>query len=471
MAVTKIWAIHDSVSRVVDYCTNPSKTKLSDLEQVLLYAADKDKTLDEGEQQYAVTGIGCRAESAARDMAAVQRRFGKVGGNVAYHAYQSFKTGEVTAEECHRIGVETARRLWGNDRQVLVATHFNTGTYHNHFVVNPVNMWTGKKLEAKYEAYYKLRDMSDRICKEHGLSVIVPGRDKGKSYIEHQAEQNGTSYKAKLRAAIDRLLPGCSDLEDLLRRLQREGYELKRGKYISARAPGQERFTRLKTLGADYAEEALTARIAGRPRPSRQPQQRTGKPSLLIDIQNNLKAQQSAGYKHWATIENLKRAAETLNFLTEHGISSYEELSERCDGAAAATAKVKADLRATEKEMERLTLTMKHAATYRQLRPLYDQYRQSRDKEKFLRGHEGEIILFEAAARELKRLDAVPLPATQRLRAEMDELTARRTALQSEYRKVQREEREYDTLRQNVEALLEKPREAEPQRQRNNELE
>ena len=471
MAVTKIWAIHDSVSRVVDYCTNPSKTKLSDLEQVLLYAADKEKTLDEGEQQYAVTGIGCRAESAAREMAAVQRRFGKAGGNVAYHAYQSFKTGEVTAEECHRIGVETVRRLWGNDRQVLVATHFNTGTYHNHFVVNPVNMWTGKKLEAKYEVYYKLRDMSDRICKEHGLSVIVPGRDKGKSYIEHQAEQNGTSYKAKLRSAIDRLLPGCSDLEDLLRRLQREGYELKRGKYISARAPGQERFTRLKALGADYAEEALTARIAGRPSPSRQPKQRTGKPSLLIDIQNNLKAQQSAGYKHWATIENLKRAAETLNFLTEHGISSYEELAERCDGAAAATARVKADLRATEKEMERLTLTMKHAATYRQLRPLYEEYRQSRDKEKFLRGHEGEIILFEAAARELKRLDAVPLPATKRLRAEMDGLTARRTALQSEYRKAQREEREYDTLRQNVEALLEKPREAEPQRQRNHELE
>ena len=110
-------------------------------------------------------------------------------------------------------------------------------------------------------------------------------------------------------------------------------------------------------------------------------------------------------------------------------------MSERCDGAAAVTVRVKADLRTAEKEMERLTLTMKHAATYRQLRPLYDQYRQSRDKEKLLRGHEGKIILFEAAARELKRLDAVPLSATQRLRAEMDELTARRTALQSEYRK------------------------------------
>lgn len=211
-------------------------------------------------------------------------------------------------------------------------------------------------------------------------------------------------------------------MEELLLRLQREGYEIKRGKYISARAPGQERFTRLKTLGADYTEEALAARIAGRPRPSRQPRQRAGKVSLLIDIQNNLKAQQSTGYKHWATIENLKRAAETLNFLTEHGISSYEELAERCDGTAAATARVKADLRDTEAQMERLTLTMKHAAT-------------------------------------------------QRLRAEMDELTARRAALRTEYQKAQKEEREYDTLRQNVDALLEQPGEADQQRRRSKELE
>lgn len=225
MAVTKVWAIHDSVSRVVDYCTNPSKTKLSDLEQVLLYAADKEKTLDEGEQQYAVTGIGCRAESAAREMAAVQRRFGKAGGNVAYHAYQSFKTGEVTAEECHRIGVETARRLWGNDRQVLVATHFNTGTYHNHFVVNPVNMWTGKKLEAKYEVYYKLRDMSDRICKEHGLSVVKnPQRHKTARSV-YFAEKDGEPTRYNLmRRALDEALTISSSWTELSAVLRKKGY-------------------------------------------------------------------------------------------------------------------------------------------------------------------------------------------------------------------------------------------------------
>ena len=449
MAVTKTHPIKSTLKAAIDYICNPDKTY--------------GKLL--------VSSFGCTAETADIEFAWTRRHAIDKGTNLGRHLIQAFEPGEVTPEEAHRIGMELAREVLGGKYEFVLTTHIDRDHVHNHLIFNAVSFQDHKHYHSNKRSYHFIRRTSDRICKEHGLSVIVPGRDKGKSYIEHQAEQNGTSYKAKLRTTIDRLLPGCADLEDLLRRLQREGYELKQGKYISARAPGQERFTRLKTLGADYAEEALAARIAGRPGPSRQPKQRTGKPSLLIDIQNNIKAQQSAGYKHWATIENLKRAAETLNFLTEHGIGSLEDLSERCDGAAAATARVKADLRATEKEMERLTLTMKHAATYRQLRPLYDQYRQSRDKEKFLRGHEGEIILFEAAARELKRLDAVPLPATQRLRAEMDELTARKAALQSEYRKAQQEKREYDTLRQNVEVLLEKPREAEPQRQRNNELE
>ena len=121
--------------------------------------------------------------------------------------------------------------------------------------------------------------------------------------------------------------------------------------------------------------------------------------------------------------------------------------------------------------IERLTLTAKYAATYRQLRPVYDQYRQSRDKEKFLRGHESEIILFEAAARELKRLDAVPVPATKRLHAELDELNARRNALRAEHKKAQQEEKVYDTLRKNVEDLLDKDRPTEPEKQQKNELE
>ena len=216
MAVTKIWAIHDSVSRVVDYCSNPEKTRLTDLEQVLIYAANKAKTLDEGEQSYAVTGINCRAETAAQEMSTAQRCFGKTGGNVAYHAYQSFKTGEVSAAECHRIGLETARRLWGDSYQVLVATHFNTGTYHNHFVVNSVGMWDGRKLEAKYGVYYALRATSDRICKEHGLSVVQnPQRHKTARSV-YFAEKNGEPTRFNLmREALDKALSLCSSWSEI----------------------------------------------------------------------------------------------------------------------------------------------------------------------------------------------------------------------------------------------------------------
>ena len=420
MAVTKTHPIKSTLKAAIDYICNPEKT----------------------DGKLLVSSYGCAAETADIEFSWTRRHAIDKGTNLGRHLIQAFQPGEVTPEQAHEIGMELAKEILGGKYEFVLTTHIDKDHVHNHLIFNAVSFTDYKHYHSNKRSYHYISRTSDRLCKEHGLSVIIPGQDKGKSYIEHQAAQNGTSYKAKLKAAIDRLLPACSNLEELLRRLQREGYEVKRGKYISARAPDQERFTRLKTLGVDYTEEALVARIAGRPKPSRQPQQRTGKPSLLINIQNNLKAQQSAGYKHWATIENLKRAAETLNFLTEHGISSYEEPAERCDGAAAAAARVKADLRATEKEMEWLTLTMKHAATYRQLRPMYDQYRQSRDKEKFLRGHEGEIILFEATARELKRLDAVPLPATQRLRAEMDELTTRRTALQTELRKIQKEEKE-----------------------------
>lgn len=217
-----------------------------------------------------------------------------------------------------------------------------------------------------------------------------------------------------------------------------------------------------------YAEDACISR---KPHSLRKAVQRQERPNRLIDVQNNVKAQQSAGYRHWVSVENLKRSADTLNFLTEHSIGSYEELIERCDAATAATARIKADIRATDTAIERLTLTAKYAATYRQLRPVYDQYRQSRDKEKFLRGHESEIILFEAAARELKRLDAVPVPATKRLHAELDELNTRRNALRAEHKKAQQDEKVYDTLRKNVEDLLDKDLPTKPEKQQKNELE
>ena len=448
MAVTKTHPIKSTLKAAIDYICNPDKT----------------------DGKLLVPSFGCAAETADIEFDWTRRHAIDKGTHLGRHLIQAFEPGEVSPEEAHEIGMQLAKEILGGKYEFVLTTHIDKGHIHNHLIFNAVSFTDHKHYHSNKRSYHEIRRVSDRLCREHGLSVIVPGRDKGKSYIEHQAAQNGTSYKAKLKAAIDRLIPVSSSLEDLLARLQREGYEIKRGKYISARAPDQERFTRLKTLGADYTEAAVVSRIAGGPRPSRQPQQRSGKVSLLIDIQNNIKAQQSAGYRHWATIENLKRIAETSNFLTEHGIGSMEELTERCEAASASVARLKAELRETGVRSEELTLKMKHVAAYRQLKPIYDRYQASKDKEKFLRGYEREIILFEAAARECKRLGAVPLPSAERMQAEMDALTARRAELTAERQKARREEQDYAAVRRNVEEFLSPPRQA-PARQKDMELE
>ena len=439
MAVTKTHPIKSTLKAAIDYICNPEKT----------------------DGKLLVSSYGCVAETADIEFSWTRCHAIDKGTNLGRHLIQAFQPGEVTPEQAHEIGMELAKEILGGKYEFVLTTHIDKDHVHNHLIFNAVSFADHKHYHSNKRSYHYIRRTSDRLCKEHGLSVIIPGQDKGKSYIEHQTAQNGTSYKAKLKAAIDRLLPACSNLEELLHRLQREGYEIKRGKYISARAPDQKRFTRLKTLGVDYTEEALAARIVGRSRPSRQPKQRNGKISLLIDIQNNIKAQQSAGYRRWATIENLKRIADTSNFLTEHGIGSYEELLDRCEATTVSVARLKANLRDTGAKIDELALKIKHVGTYRQLKPIYDRYKASRDKEKFLRGHESEIILFEAAARECKRLGAVPLPTTESMKTERARLTAERERLLAEYKAARSEALQYSIIERNVDVLLASPKDHE----------
>ena len=180
-----------------------------------------------------------------------------------------------------------------------MTTHIDKEHVHNHIIFCAVNFVDHRKYNSNKRSYYGIRNISDRLCRENGLSIVVPSKgSKGKSYTEYQAEKNGTSWKGKLKIAVDALIPQVSDFEELLSRLQAMGYEIKPGKYVSCRTPGQERFTRLKTLGADYTEEALRERIKGtRTRTTKAPKQQRNGISLLIDIQNSIKAQESRGYE------------------------------------------------------------------------------------------------------------------------------------------------------------------------------
>ena len=435
MAVTKTHPIKSTLKAAIDYICNPEKT----------------------DGKLLVSSYGCAAETADIEFAWTRRHAIDKGTNLGRHLIQAFQPGEVTPEQAHEIGMELAKEILGGKYEFVLTTHIDKDHIHNHLIFNAVSFVDHKHYHSNKRSYHYIRRTSDRLCKEHGLSVIIPGKDKGKSYIEHQTAQAGTSYKAKLKATIDRLIPASADFEDLLLRLQREGYEIKRGKYVSCRASDQERFTRMKTLGADYTEEAITARIAGRSRPSKQPKQHDGRISLLIDIQNNIKAQQSAGFAHWAKLNNLKQVARTMNFLTEHGIDSYGELEGRLTSLTERRDTAHTSIKDTERRLADLSLVMKHAATYRQLRPVYDRYRQSRDKEKFLRGHESEIILFEAAARELKRMGAVPLPSTESMKTELAALGKKKDTLLAEYRAARSQAQEYEIIKKNVDVLTHPP--------------
>ena len=267
MATTKIWPIKDSLKRVVDYAMNPEKTADpgNDLFNVLHYAANGDKT----EKQYYVTGINCVDKLAYSQMMATKQKYGKLGGNVAYHCYQSFKPGEVTAEQCHAIGIELADRLWGGMFEVVVATHLNTNCYHNHFVINSVSCVDGHKFDDSKRTYAAMRRASDEICREHSLSVIEnPALSKTPRAI-FIAERNGEPTKHNLaRQAIDEAVAQARTPNEFRAILRSQGYTVTRNpghKYQTIFAEGWKRPIRLKSLGEGYDEYAIAERIRRKP--------------------------------------------------------------------------------------------------------------------------------------------------------------------------------------------------------------
>ena len=310
-----------------------------------------------------------------------------------------------------------------------------------------------RKYISNRRSYAYIRRTSDRLCKENGLSVVKPGKDKGKSYAEWDAQRKGKSWKAKLKIAIDAAIPQAQDFDDFLRLMQAQGYEIKQGKFVSFRAPGQERFTRCKTLGEDYMEEAITRRIKGLAVDRGPNRQRKGI-TLRIDLENNIKAQQSAGYARWAKLQNLKQAAKTVNFLTEHGIEQYAELESKVAQISAANDEAAAALKDVEHRLGDMAVLIKNLTTYKQLRPVVLEYRKAKDKAAFRREHESQLILYEAAAKAIKDAGITRLPDLSALKAEYRELDKQKARLYEQYGEVKRELKEYGIIKQNVDSIL-----------------
>lgn len=258
MAVTKIWPVRDNLKRLVEYAENPEKTANPEaaLCDVIDYASDGSKT----ERRLFVTGINCFAESAFKQMSLTKRRFGKEHGVIAHHAYQSFKPGEVTPEQCHQIGVELARRLWGDWYEVLVATHLNTDCCHNHFVLNSVSFVDGRKFNGNRASYYDLREASDELCREYGLSVIEePSNTKTpRKIFEDEKAGKPTRYNIA-RQDIEAAVLTSASWQVFLQVMGKLGYEIQVSHtgHLTIKAQGWKYPVRMDSLGSEYAPKNL----------------------------------------------------------------------------------------------------------------------------------------------------------------------------------------------------------------------
>ncbi len=438
MAVTKIKPIRGTVNKALAYILDPKKT----------------------DDELYVSSYGCAASDAAakefewtRNLAVQQgMQMPKV---IARHLIQSFDVGEVTPEQAHEIGKQFADEWLKGKYEYVIATHIDKGHCHNHIIFNAVNYVDFHAYRSNKQTYRQMRQLSDEICKEHGLSVIPPSQSKGMSYKEYTEAKRGTSWNQKLKQTIDRCIITAKDYDEFLKMMQDAGYEIKTGKYISFRAEGQERFTRAKTIGENYTEERIKERIQGRNPRKRQMQTGRKGISLIGDIQERIKLIDSKGYEHKAKLTILKEAARTLNYLTENNLLQYSDLEKKVEDIHNSYARTGEELKSVEARLREVQPLIKNISNYQKLKPVYDAYMKAKDKPAFRAKHEAELVIFEAAKSTLLAMQSdKKLPSLKSLQAEQQRLLEDQQRLYDERAKLKKEARVIDTMKANVDDFL-----------------
>lgn len=437
MAVTKIKAIRGTLSKAIAYILNPEKT----------------------DEKLLVSSYGCASETAAREFEWTRKIAEQKGMNpvriIARHVIQSFEIGEVTPELAHEIGKQFADEILGGKYEYVLTTHIDKDHVHNHLIFNAVDFVDYHAYKSYKRIYYDMREVSDRLCKENGLSVIPPSQNKGMSYKEYTEAKRGTSWKQKLKQTIDRLVITAKDYDDFLRLMQEAGYEIKPGKYISFRAEGQERFTRSKTIGENYTEERIKERIAGRT-PRKSQRQTTPKGiSLIGDIQERIRLIDSKGYEHKAKLTILKEAARTLNYLTENNLLQYADLEKKVEDVHSSYDRTGKELKGVEARLREVQPLIKNISNYQRLKPVYDAFQKAKDKPGFKAKHEAELVIFEAARSTLLAMQGdEKLPSLKTLQAQQQRLLDEQQRLYDERAKLKKEVKQIETIKSNVDTFL-----------------
>lgn len=425
------------------------------MSKAIAYILNPEKT----DEKLLVSSYGCASETAARELEWTRKIAEQKGMNpvriIARHVIQSFEIGEVTPELAHEIGKQFADEILGGKYEYVLTTHIDKDHVHNHLIFNAVDFVDYHAYKSYKRIYYDMREVSDRLCKENGLSVIPPSQNKGMGYKEYTEAKRGTSWKQKLKQTIDRLVITAKDYDDFLRLMQEAGYEIKTGKYISFRAEGQERFTRSKTIGENYTEERIKERIAGRT-PRRNRRQTVPKGiSLIGDIQERIRLIDSKGYEYKAKLTILKEAARTLNYLTENNLLQYADLEKKVEDVHSSYDRTGKELKVVEARLREVQPLIKNISNYQRLKPVYDAFQKAKDKPSFKAKHEAELVIFEAARSTLLAMQGdEKLPSLKTLQAEQQRLLDEQQRLYDERAKLKKEVKQIETIKSNVDTFL-----------------
>ena len=425
------------------------------MSKAIAYILNPEKT----DEKLLVSSYGCASETAAREFEWTRKIAEQKGMNpvriIARHVIQSFEIGEVTPELAHEIGKQFADEILGGKYEYVLTTHIDKDHVHNHLIFNAVDFVNYHAYKSYKRIYYDMREVSDRLCKENGLSVIPPSQNKGMGYKEYTEAKRGTSWKQKLKQTIDRLVITAKDYDDFLRLMQEAGYEIKTGKYISFRAEGQERFTRSKTIGENYTEERIKERIAGRT-PRRNRRQTVPKGiSLIGDIQERIRLIDSKGYEYKAKLTILKEAARTLNYLTENNLLQYADLEKKVEDVHSSYDRTGKELKGVEARLREVQPLIKNISNYQRLKPVYDAFQKAKDKPSFKAKHEAELVIFEAARSTLLAMQGdEKLPSLKTLQAEQAQLFEEQERLYAERNRLKKEAKQIETIKSNVDTFL-----------------
>ena len=447
MAATRLIALHKNKGKSVAACLK-SRTD---------YAQNPDKT----EQGQLVSSYKCSPLTVDEEFMLSKRQYELVTGRrqkndvIAYQIRQSFKPGEITAEEANKVGYELAMRFTKGKYAFLVATHTDREHIHNHIIYNSTALDCSRKFRDFLLSGLAVQRLSDLICLEHSLSVIEikPYRERQKRVLYPPKESN----RDQLCGVIDSILADKpEDYEAFLQKLEQQGFEVKRGKHTAVKGKGQKRFIRFRTLGTGYGEDEIKAVLEGKAKHQPHQKQPLKEQSfqLLVDIQGKMAEGKSVGYKKWATKFNLKEMSKTLLFLQEQKIGSAEELRER---AAAATERYHAmgdSIKAAETRLAEIAVLKTHIINYAKTRPVYDAYRKVGYSKAFREAHREEITLHKAAKAAFDEAGLQKLPKVKELDAEFAELLTKKKASYPDYRKARNEMQELVRAQKNVERFF-----------------